>query len=124
VHVQVWRAMIGRTPLYLMDTNLPVNNQHDRTITQSLYGGDSETRICQEIVLGIGGLKALFAMGLEPTVCHMNEGHAAFMALERVRKLRSRYNMSFEEAFETARPAISLPSTPPSRPATTSSPSR
>jgi starch phosphorylase len=103
VHVQVWRAMIGRTPLYLLDTNLPANNAHDRTITQSLYGGDSETRICQEIVLGIGGLKALFAMGLEPTVCHMNEGHAAFMALERVRKLRSRYNMSFEEAFETAR---------------------
>jgi starch phosphorylase len=103
VQVQVWRAMIGRTPLYLLDTNLPANNPQDRTITQTLYGGDSETRICQEIVLGIGGLKALFAMGLEPTVCHMNEGHAAFMALERVRKLRSRNNMSFEEAFETAR---------------------
>ncbi|HOM76502.1 MAG TPA: alpha-glucan family phosphorylase [Anaerohalosphaeraceae bacterium] len=103
VQAQIWKAMIGRTPLYLLDTNLTVNSFHDRTITQTLYGGDSEMRICQEIVLGIGGLKALFALGLEPTVCHMNEGHAAFMALERVRKLRSRYNMTFEEALEAAR---------------------
>ncbi len=103
VQTQIWKAMIGRTPLYLLDTNLTVNSFHDRTITQTLYGGDSEMRICQEIVLGIGGLKALFALGLEPTVCHMNEGHAAFMALERVRKLRSRNDMTFEEAMETAR---------------------
>ena len=67
---------------------LPTNSAFDRTITQTLYGGDTEMRICQEIVLGIGGLKALFAMELEPTVCHMNEGHAAFMALERVRRIR------------------------------------
>jgi starch phosphorylase len=75
----------------------------DRTITQTLYGGDNEMRICQEIILGIGGLKALYAMGLEPTVCHMNEGHAAFMALERVRKMRSLHNMSFDEAVEVTR---------------------
>lgn len=103
VQAQIWKVMIGRTPLYLLDTNLTVNSFHDRTITQTLYGGDSEMRICQEIVLGIGGLKALFALGQEPTVCHMNEGHAAFMALERVRKLRSRFNMTFEEALEAAR---------------------
>jgi len=103
VQVQIWKASIGRVPLYLLDTNLPSNSHHDRTITQTLYGGDSEMRICQEIVLGIGGLKALLALDLEPTVCHMNEGHAAFMAIERVRKLRSKYNMTFEEAFETAK---------------------
>ncbi|MDH4203583.1 MAG: alpha-glucan family phosphorylase [Phycisphaerae bacterium] len=103
VHAEIWKASIGRVPLYLLDTNLPSNSHHDRTITQTLYGGDSEMRIGQEIVLGIGGLKALLALDLEPTVCHMNEGHAAFMAIERVRKLRSKYNMTFEEAFETAK---------------------
>lgn len=103
VVAQIWKASIGRTPLYLLDTNLPVNSTYDRTITQTLYGGDAEMRISQEIVLGIGGLKALYAMGLEPTVCHMNEGHAAFMALERVRRIRSKYRMSFDEAFELAK---------------------
>jgi starch phosphorylase len=100
---QIWRADIGRTPLYLLDTNVTANSAADRTITQTLYGGDTETRICQEIVLGIGGLKALYAMSLEPTVCHMNEGHAAFLALERVRKMRSLHNMSFDEALEVTR---------------------
>ncbi len=103
VSAQIWKVMVGRTPLYLLDTNLPTNSAFDRTITQTLYGGDSEMRICQEIVLGIGGLKALYAMNLEPTVCHMNEGHAAFMALERIRRIRSRYNMTYEEAFEAAK---------------------
>ena len=103
VQVNVWKASIGRIPLYLLDTNLSSNSHHDRTITQTLYGGDSEMRICQEIVLGIGGLKALLALELEPTVCHMNEGHAAFMAIERVRKLRSKYNLTFEEASELAK---------------------
>ena len=103
VTVQVWKAMVGRTALYLLDTNLPCNSTFDRTITQTLYGGDLEMRICQEIVLGIGGLEALYAMNLEPSVCHMNEGHAAFMALERMRRIRSQYNMTFEEAFEAAK---------------------
>ena len=103
VKVQVWKVQVGRVRLYLLDTNLPENTPFDRTITQTLYGGENEMRICQEIILGIGGLKALFAMKQEPTVCHMNEGHAAFMALERVRKLRNRYNMSFDEALETAK---------------------
>lgn len=103
VQIQIWKVQVGRVQLYLMDTNMPSNTPFDRTITQTLYGGDTEMRICQEIILGIGGLKALFAMGLEPTACHMNEGHAAFMALERVRKLRSHHNMSFDEALETAK---------------------
>jgi len=103
VQVQIWKAVIGRVPLYLLDTNLSCNSSYDRSITQTLYGGDSEMRICQEIVLGIGGLKGLFALGLEPTVCHMNEGHAAFMALERVRKLKNKHNLTFDEAFEMAK---------------------
>jgi starch phosphorylase len=103
VQVQVWQTTIGRTVLYLLDTNLPKNAPEDRIITQALYGGDNEMRICQEIILGIGGMKALLAMGIEPTVCHMNEGHAAFMALERVRRLRSSRGMTFEEAVEAAR---------------------
>ncbi|MBN1816396.1 MAG: alpha-glucan family phosphorylase [Sedimentisphaerales bacterium] len=103
VTAQVWKAMVGRVPLFLLDTNIPDNKPEDRSITQALYGGDNETRICQEMVLGIGGLKALFAMDMEPTVCHMNEGHAAFMALERVRRLRSDKGMTFDEAVEAAK---------------------
>ncbi|MHC5082890.1 MAG: alpha-glucan family phosphorylase [Planctomycetota bacterium] len=103
VNIQVWQMQVGRTAMYLLDTNLSENTHYDRTITQTLYGGDTEMRICQEIVLGIGGLRALFAMGKEPSVCHMNEGHAAFMALERVRKLRNRYDMTFEEALEISK---------------------
>ncbi len=103
VVVQIWKVSVGRVTLYLLDTNVGANSPQDRVITQSLYGGDIETRISQEIVLGIGGLKALFAMDIEPTVCHMNEGHAAFMGLERIRRLRSSGNMSFQEAAEAAR---------------------
>ena len=103
VWAQIWRVQVGRVSLYLLDTNIQKNNPQDRLITRSLYGGGQETRIAQEMVLGIGGLKALMALGLEPTVCHMNEGHAAFMALERVRKLRSSKNMTFDEAVEAAK---------------------
>jgi starch phosphorylase len=103
VIAQIWKASIGRVALYLLDTNVPANSPQDRLITQSLYGGDVEMRICQEMILGIGGLKALFAMAVEPTVCHMNEGHAAFMALERIRKLRSAKSMTFAEAAEAAK---------------------
>ena len=77
-------------------------------ITASLYGGDLEMRIRQEIMLGIGGLKALAAMGIKPTICHMNEGHAAFMALERIRQLRNDKNMTFAEAVEATEPAMFL----------------
>ena len=103
VLAQIWKTVVGRIQLYLLDTNLPANSPRDRLITQLLYGGDNEMRICQEIVLGIGGFKALLAMGIEPTVCHMNEGHAAFLSLERVRRLRNTKNMTFEEAVEAAK---------------------
>ena len=103
VHAQIWRISVGRLPLYLLDTNIAPNSPGDRMITSSLYGGDRELRIRQEILLGIGGLRALRAMNIEPTVCHMNEGHAAFMALERIRQLRNSKNMTFEEAVEATR---------------------
>jgi starch phosphorylase len=103
VQAQVWCISVGRLKLYLLDTNIPANSPGDRMITSSLYGGDRELRMRQEILLGIGGLKALLAMDINPTVCHMNEGHAAFMALERIRQLRSATNMTFEEAVEATR---------------------
>jgi len=104
VSIKVWQLMVGRIRLFLMDTNIPQNElQEHRDITDQLYGGDSHTRIRQEIVLGIGGLRALKAMGLSPNVFHMNEGHSAFMPLERTRLLMEQANLSFAEAFETAR---------------------
>jgi starch phosphorylase len=101
VHAQVWSVAIGRVKLYLLDTNIPANSSTDRMITASLYSGDLEMRIRQEIVLGICGLRALAAMGIKPTICHMNEGHAALMVLERIRQLRNETNMTFAEAVET-----------------------
>jgi glycogen phosphorylase len=103
VFIQVWKLEVGRITLYLLDTNIPENLlPQDRDITDSLYGGDTDTRIRQEIVLGIGGIRALRAMGLNPTVFHMNEGHSAFLALEQIRLYR-RQGLSFEEAWEAAR---------------------
>jgi starch phosphorylase len=103
VKAQVWRVQVGRVALYLLDTNFSGNPRpEDRDITDQLYGGDREMRIRQEIVLGIGGYRALEAVGLEPTVYHMNEGHSAFLALERVRRLMETRHMSFAEARELA----------------------
>ena len=102
VLAQVWRAQVGRVPLYLLDTNLEDNQPADRDITDQLYGGDSEMRIKQEIVLGIGGIRALEALGLRPTVCHMNEGHSAFLALERIRLLMQEEGLTFAQAREAA----------------------
>jgi len=98
----VWRASVGRIPLFLLDTNLPDNTPEDREITRNLYGGDIETRIRQEIVLGIGGVRALDRMGYKPTVYHLNEGHSAFLALERVRLIQKSSGATFEEAREAA----------------------
>ena len=85
---KVWRAQVGRVSLYLLDTNIPENqNEELRNITDYLYGGDERLRIKQEILLGIGGYRALTALGIQPTVCHMNEGHAAFLAIERIRQM-------------------------------------
>jgi starch phosphorylase len=103
VIAQVWLAQVGRVPLYLLDTNLPENSPADRAITTRLYGGDKETRICQEIVLGVGGMRALEALGITPQVCHMNEGHCAFVALERIRLLMVRHGLSFAEAKTAVR---------------------
>ena len=101
VHAQIWSIAVGRVKLYLLDTNIAANSSTDRVITASLYSGDLEMRIRQEIVLGIGGLRALAAMGIKPTICHMNEGHAALMVLERIRQLRNETSMTFAEAVET-----------------------
>ncbi len=99
VFCKVWRAKIGRIPLYLLDTNLPENAPADRDITCRLYGAGTELRIKQEIVLGIGGTRALEAMGIPPAVFHMNEGHSAFLALERIRvMLQERPTLTFDEA--------------------------
>jgi starch phosphorylase len=104
VVIQVWRLDVGRIRLYLLDTNVAENVlPQDRGITDSLYGGDIDTRIRQEIVLGIGGVRALRAMGLQPTVYHMNEGHSAFMSLEQVRLYMQEFRLSFDEALEAAR---------------------
>jgi starch phosphorylase len=103
VLAQIWCVSMGRIKLYLLDTNIPANSLADRMITSTLYGGDIELRMRQEIMLGIGGLKALTAMDISPAVCHMNEGHAAFMALERIRQLRSARNMTFNEALEATK---------------------
>src|SRR6185436_18227926 len=105
VVIQVWRMDVGRTKLYLLDTNTPDNAlPQDRDITDQLYGGDMDTRIRQEIVLGIGGMRALKALGLAPTVYHMNEGHSAFLAVERIRVLMDEQKLTFEEALEASRP--------------------
>lgn len=87
VHVKVWQARVGRVRVFLLDTNLPENTAADREITHKLYGGDDTVRIQQEIVLGIGGVKALRALALAPAVWHINEGHAAFLVLELMREL-------------------------------------
>ena len=102
VQVQCWKAKVGRVPLYLLDTNIPQNSAQDRVITNELYGGDLEKRIQQEIILGIGGVKMLNALGEKPTVFHMNEGHSAFLAVERIRDLMSSNNLSFSEAKEAS----------------------
>ena len=102
VVAQIWRAAVGRVSLYLLDTNVPQNRPEDRDITDQLYGGGTEMRLKQEIMLGIGGYRALEALGLEPTVYHMNEGHSAFLSLERVRRLMERHGLSFAEAREAA----------------------
>lgn len=102
VEAQVWRAQVGRVPLYLLDANIAANRPEDRRITEQLYGGDQEMRLMQEIMLGIGGVRALDALGRRPTVCHMNEGHAAFAVLERIRLIMAEHGVAFHEAAEAA----------------------
>jgi len=104
VFIKIWHIDVGRVKLYLLDTNIPENERIEhRGITDQLYGGDNLTRIRQEIVLGIGGLRALHRLHLKPTVWHMNEGHSAFLAIERMRLLMQEDGLTFDEAFEACR---------------------
>ncbi|MDZ7370833.1 MAG: alpha-glucan family phosphorylase [candidate division KSB1 bacterium] len=104
VFAQIWRVVVGRVPLYLLDANIPQNSPEDRLITSQLYGGGEEMRIRQEILLGVGGMRALRALGIRPQVCHMNEGHSAFLALERIRTyLEEHPGADFDQAFAATR---------------------
>ena len=103
---QIWKVQVGRIPLFLLDSNIPDNTlPEDRNLTDRLYGGDRRTRIRQEILMGIGGIRALDALGMRPSVCHMNEGHSAFLALERIRQLMQERGLSFDQAREISKAA-------------------
>jgi starch phosphorylase len=102
--IKVWNIEVGRVRLFLLDSNVPQNQSIEyREITDQLYGGDFYKRIRQEIVLGIGGLRALKKLGIQPTVYRMNEGHSAFLAIERIRVLMEEHGLTFEEALEATR---------------------
>ncbi len=104
VTARVWEVQIGRISLYLLDTNIDENDEEHKQITAALYGGNRETRIRQEILLGIGGVRALRALGINPAVAHMNEGHSAFLGLERIRELVHSEDLSTNEAIQAVWP--------------------
>jgi len=103
VRLGVWRARVGRVSLYLLDTKIEGNADWARAVTDTLYGGDRENRLRQELVLGIGGVRVLRRLGLDPSVFHLNEGHSAFLQLERMRELVEEHGLSAEEALERLR---------------------
>jgi starch phosphorylase len=103
MQVQVWRAMVGRVALYLLDSDLPENPHDLQLVTDRLYGGDVEHRLRQEILLGVGGVRALRALGEPVSVFHTNEGHAGFLGLERIRTSMQEHGLSFSEAIEATR---------------------
>ncbi len=98
LRAQVWRVEVGRTTLYLLDSNVPENSESDRALTSRLYGGDARVRIRQELLLGVGGIRALQALGIYPSVIHMNEGHSAFAGLEMIRSEMESEAIPFAEA--------------------------
>jgi starch phosphorylase len=102
VAARIWQVQVGRVNLYLLDSNVPENSPEDQSLTARLYSNDLEIRISQEILLGMGGVRALRLLGISPTVWHMNEGHSAFLALERIRELTSE-GKPFAEAAELVR---------------------
>jgi starch phosphorylase len=106
VHARVWRAQVGSVPLYLLDTDVEENSPQDRHITDRLYGGDVEHRLKQEIVLGIGGVRALRLLGHSVEVHHLNEGHAAFVAAERLREVVQESGLPMADALERVREEI------------------
>jgi starch phosphorylase len=98
LHARVWKVAVGRTTLYLLDSNVAENSESDRALTARLYGGDAQVRIRQELLLGVGGVQALQALGIHPSVIHMNEGHSAFAGLELVRNEMVSEGIPFGEA--------------------------
>ncbi|MFP4300907.1 MAG: alpha-glucan family phosphorylase [Spirochaetaceae bacterium] len=104
VVARIWEVKVGRNSLYLLDTNIDENREEFRSITAQLYGGDRETRMRQEILLGIGGIRALKALGIEPAVTHMNEGHSAFLGIERIRNYMQDEGLSFDQARQAVWP--------------------
>ena len=103
LYARIWKVAVGRTDLYLLDTDFEANRDEDRAVTHQLYGGDWEMRMKQELLLGFGGVRALRALGLNPTIYHCNEGHAAFIGLERLREYMQEGSLSFPEAMELVR---------------------
>ncbi len=113
IFAQIWKLDVGRVPLYLLDTNIDQNTEENRVLTARLYGGDQRTRIRQEIILGIGGVRALAAVGINPRVIHMNEGHSAFAPLEIIRMRMKHDGLSFDDALrETAASGVFTTHTP------------
>ena len=104
-HLRVWKLLVGRVKLFLLDSDFDANDQDDREITSRLYGGDRDMRIRQEIVLGMGGVKALHAMGIFPSIYHMNEGHSAFMVLQRISDLIVEEKLNWDDALESVKSA-------------------
>ncbi len=100
VYAQIWELTVGRIKLYLLDTFVDENDVEDKRITDILYGGEEEKRILQEILLGIGGMRAVDALGINIKGCHINEGHSAFLIFEKIRVAMKKYNISFKEAQE------------------------
>ncbi len=103
LYAQVWKVQVGRIPLYLMDTDVAANTEEDRRITARLYEADRNLRIQQEILLGMGGVRLLRKLNITPSVYHMNEGHSAFMVIERIRAYMHEQQLAFQEAFERVR---------------------
>lgn len=96
----VWKVQVGRIPLYLLDANVPENSPELHQVTAQLYGGGEKIRLLQELLLGIGGMRALAALDIHPTVCHMNEGHSAFISLERLHHLMTRHHLDLDTALQ------------------------
>ncbi len=103
VKARIWQARVGRISLYLLDTDFDENSNEDRQVTYNLYGGDIENRLKQELLLGIGGIRALRTLGVKPDIYHSNEGHSAFIGLERMRYLMEKRHLTFDEAMEAIR---------------------
>ena len=103
VKIKLWEAKVGKVRLILLDTDFEDNSPEDRTVTHYLYGGDNENRLRQELVLGIGGIRALAAMGITPDVYHSNEGHSAFISFERLRTIIEEHHLTFNQALEIIR---------------------